>query len=70
MELESYAIASKKAKQVREVHLVRKGNNEVKYVPDVDEDLLKQLEVCLITLQRGKKGIQEACSCPRKEGST
>ena len=59
MELESYAIASKKAKQVQEVHLV-------KQVPDLDEDLLKQLEVCLKALQHGKMGKKHATARERR----
>ena len=51
MELESYAIASKKAKQVREVRLVKRGSGkEVERVPqseEVDGDLLKQFEACI-----------------------
>ena len=52
MELESYSIASKKAKQVRKVHLVTKdASNDEK--PNSD-DLLKQLEACIKAMQRGK----------------
>ncbi len=46
MELESYSIASKKAKQVRNVHLVKSDSNEEKHPTDSD-DILKQLEACI-----------------------
>lgn len=34
---------------------MRKGSDEVEHVSDVEEDILKQLEVCIKALQRGKK---------------
>ena len=65
MELESYSIASKKAKQVRKVHLVTKdaSNDEN---PNSD-DLLKQLEACIKAMQRGKKGKKRI---PNREKKT
>ena len=69
MELESYAVASKKAKQVREVHLVRKGGNlEVEHAQDSEsvEELLKQFKACVKALQRGKKGKKHTTAREKK----
>ena len=68
MELKFYVIASKKVKQVREVHLMRKGNSEVKHVPHVDEDLLKQLEVLSQKLCNVARRARSML-LPGKEGS-
>ena len=59
MELESFAIASKEAKQVLEVHLARKGSNVVEHVShleSVEDELLKQLEACIKALQPWQEG--------------
>ena len=45
---------------------MRKGGNEVEHVSDVEEDLLKQLEVCIKALQRGKKGKKRAAAQEKK----
>ena len=63
MELESYAIASKKAIQVREVHLVR--NSDAQDSESIEE-LLKQFETCVKVLQRGKKGKKHTTAREKK----
>ena len=67
MEVESYTIATKKAKQVREVHLVKK-DDDAERMPD--EELLKQLELCVKALQHhsGKQqGRRRATARAKKD---
>ena len=67
MELESYAIASKKARQVREVHLIKKDEGYIEHTPE--EELVKQLERCVKALRRrgAGRGRRRATAWARKE---
>ncbi len=67
LELESYSLASRRAKPVREVHL-EKGSHQQGGATDAETNVLQQLEECVKALQRCQQGKKRFPKRQKKVG--